>query len=236
MLFFSGRRSTQSYDFSVQGLAYQLITSTISSADAIDKLQKGNEKFINSSDFTEAIQSLGRSSLGYYGWTVVRHFLFEYEQHLLDKSKSGREKLTWVEFTRERFSLDYKTIEHVYPQRASHPYWKEKFSQFSLKERNLLRNSIGNLVPLSQRKNSSLSNKSFQEKKGSAENPVGFTYGCYSEIEVAQCVDWTAKEIIERGIKLLKFMEIRWGVKLGTDADKVMFLGLDFAMPKTTKK
>jgi hypothetical protein len=58
-------------------------------------------------------------------------------------------------------------------------------------------------------------------------------YGCYSEIEVSQATDWRAKEILERGIRLLEFMERRWGLALGTRDGKIKALGLQFAVAET---
>jgi Protein of unknown function (DUF1524) len=154
--------------------------------------------------------------------------MFEYEQELLAKSRTNREKLIWDEFIREDFETDYRTVEHIYPQKVVDDCWKKPFARYLVKERNILKNSIGNLVPLSKPKNSSLQNKCFVEKKGSASNKVGYAYGCYSEIEVSQAVDWTPKEILTRGIRLLEFMERRWGFHLGTKQDKIKALGLQF--------
>lgn len=39
--------------------------------------------------------------------------------------------------------------------------------------------------------------------------------------------DWTPKEIRERGISLLTFMEKRWNIVLGDDAFKAKLLHLD---------
>jgi hypothetical protein len=73
-----------------------------------------------------------------------------------------------------------------------------------------------------------LGNKSFPDKKRNDGSTVGYAYGCYSENEIAECEDWTAEQIVQRSVRLLKFMEERWGISLGTDAQKVEMLGLDF--------
>ena len=86
---------------------------------------------------------------------------------------------------------------------------------------------------LPQSKNSSLQNKDFHEKK------KGYCDGSYSEQEVAKNEDWTAKEILERGLEMLKFMEREWGLnelanekqKLGDEKSKHKLLHLDF-LPK----
>jgi uncharacterized protein DUF262/uncharacterized protein DUF1524 len=103
---------------------------------------------------------------GYYAWRSIRYFMFEYEQELLLKSKTKRQKLIWEQFAEENFDEDYRTVEHIYPQRVVDECWKTPFAQYTIKQRNVLKNSIGNLVPLSKPKNSSLQNKCFAEKKG----------------------------------------------------------------------
>ncbi|CAM3896583.1 uncharacterized protein DUF1524 [Kerstersia gyiorum] len=185
------------------------------------------EKFIKSKDFLDALKKFGKNS-GYYGWGAVRYFLFEYEQELFAASRSNRSKLDWEEFSKEKFESDYVTIEHIYPQKSSKTQWDARFKCYSVKERNVLKNSIGNLVPLSRQKNSALGNRSFDEKKGSKAKKAGYLYGCYSEIEVAQESEWTAHHIVERGIRLLSFMERRWKLDLGDDAKKIQILGLGF--------
>ena len=50
--------------------------------------------------------------------------------------------------------------------------------------------------------------------------------GSYSEIEVADEADWTPTAILNRGLRLLDFMESRWSIKLGTRAQKIASLKL----------
>jgi hypothetical protein len=63
---------------------------------------------------------------------------------------------------------------------------------------------------------------------GKGDPVVGYRYGCYAENEVASCNEWTPKEILRRGLKLLSFMEKRWGPELGDEKQKKRMLGLDF--------
>jgi hypothetical protein len=55
----------------------------------------------------------------------------------------------------------------------------------------------------------------------------GYTDGSHSEIEVAAYEDWNASTILERGLKLLEFMERRWNIKFADDQSKkdMLFLG-----------
>ncbi len=168
---------------------------------------------------------------GFYSWMGIKYFLFEYDLFLKSKSKTHREKINWDNFIED--DNDYHTIEHVYPQNPRKKCWTDKFKQFSSTEKKKLRNSLGNLVPLSQRKNSSFQNKCFKEKLGNKSTTIGFKYGSYSENEISCYEDWTSKEILERGIKLLDFMEERWGIDIGDNTQKTKFLGLDFLLKKT---
>lgn len=164
---------------------------------------------------------------GFYDWPGIRYFLFEYNLDLQGKSKTERPKIFWPEFTEQR--EDYVSVEHIFPQQARNQYWTSRFDGLTQKQRTTLRNSIGNLLPLSKRKNSSLSNKPFPEKvDGKAELAIGYRYGCYAENEVSKIKDWTPDEILKRGLRMLSFMERRWSLEFGDDAQKKTLLGLDF--------
>ena len=108
------------------------------------------------------------------------------------------------------------------------PCWRKPFEQFEVKQRNALRHSLGNLLPLSKPKNSSLKNKCFSEKRDNPDSSIGYIYGCYSENEVAKVSEWNADAILERGLRLLDFMEERWQFKIGSRDDKIAALGLEF--------
>jgi hypothetical protein len=165
---------------------------------------------------------------GYYGWRSINYFLFEYELHLQEQSKAKREKISWQEFAAEDYSGDYETVEHIYPQRARDPYWKDRFSQYSPTQKRAIRNSLGNLLALSRPRNSSLGNKSFPDKLGDETSKTGYRFGSYSENEVGLLKDWNADEIINRGVKLLNFLEKRWKLSIGDRNQKIRALGLDF--------
>ena len=173
---------------------------------------------------------------GFYNWDGIRYFLFEYNLELQNRSKTDRPKIFWPEFSEDR--KDFLTIEHIYPRRALDRYWTSRFSGFSQKQRTALRNSLGNLLPLSKPKNSSLSNRPFPEKvEGRKDQIVGYRYGSYAENQVATQAEWTPTQILERGLELLDFMQRRWRLPLDSVAEKRKMLGLDFMDGKkgTTK-
>lgn len=222
------------FDLDITDLANGIFSGNIELIDVRKKLDETADKFSKSKDFYDAIRYIGKNlNSGYYSWRQLRYFMYEYEQELRSASKTSRQLLKWSEdSSREHYRRDHKTVEHIYPQKASAVAWKNAINDrgYSVKERNILKNSLGNLLPVSHAKNASLSNKPFEEKKGSESNQVGYRYGCLSEIQVSACTEWTAKEILKRGIYLLSFLEKRWNVKIGDASKKTDVLGLKFVL------
>ena len=142
------------------------------------------------------------SADGFYSWRDLRYFLYEYEYTLATKYKL--EKLSWALLT--KVVKDRITIEHILPQTPSKLYWRNNFRQFNDEELKRLSSSLGNMLPLSQSINSSLQNDSFDDKKAR-----GYANGCHCEVEISKEHIWDAQHIYDRGIKLLRFMESRWG-------------------------
>ncbi|MFK3774103.1 DUF262 domain-containing protein [Pseudomonas sp. NPDC089406] len=215
-------------------LAIQFLAGKTTLTTIKKRFDETVSSFCQSPEFNDSIKNVGKEGgNGYYGWRQIRYFMFEYELELKRLSKTTRQLLAWSPGEKaESYSIDHKTIEHIYPQTASDKYWKDTFSDYSIKERNVLRNSLGNLLPVSHGKNSSLSNKSFELKKGSETNQVGYRYGCLSEIQVSMSPEWSAREILRRGIILLEFMEKRWNLQLGDPLKKSELLGLTFVLAK----
>ncbi|MEY8351288.1 DUF262 domain-containing HNH endonuclease family protein [Bacillus cereus] len=155
-----------------------------------------------------------KNNNGYYGWRGLRYFLFEYELYLQEKSGSTVDKIDWTKYEKNSDS-----IEHIYPITDSDSYWKSYFNPFNPQEKMLLVHSLGNLVAISQSKNSSLKNSSFTEKKNPTSSNKGYYNGSYSENEIARNDNWTAEKIINRELELLQFLINRW--KIDTDGMSV---------------
>jgi uncharacterized protein with ParB-like and HNH nuclease domain len=209
--------------FAFAKLANDLHSGRSSSADIIKTLSHN----IITDESIKAYLTQAKKSYqkyGYYGWHGLRYFLFEYEMDLQYKSKTDRQKLFWPEFGEDK--ADYHTIEHIYPQRPRAAEWVNLFEHYSPQERTILRHSLGNLLPLSKGKNSSLGNKPFSSKKGSKESTVGYRFGSYSEVEISNIDEWNAGEIRKRGIRMLTFLEKRWDIPLGDEKSKLEWLGL----------
>ena len=135
----------------------------------------------------------------------------------------GSQKIDWKLFTKS--DKDRVSIEHIYPQTPDKSCWDEHFGSLDDKERHILTHNLGNLLPLSMSVNASLQNDCFEKKKESViDNGVkkreGYNNGSHSEIEVAQYRTWSPQTIEQRGLKLLSFMEERWGIPIENEQKK----------------
>jgi uncharacterized protein with ParB-like and HNH nuclease domain len=206
-------------------LAIDLFNNSINHDRILSELESYVKELYESADIQDRIKKEFRRD-GFYSWDGIRYFLFEYEEHLRIKSKSSRIKIDWDIFSKEKD--DFITVEHIFPQNSQRDGWSTNFSTFTSRQRSILKNSLGNLLPLSQPKNSSLQNKSFLDKIGNEDTLIGYRYGSYSENEITVYEEWTAENILDRGHKLLNFMETNWGFNFGTLENKKEILGLDF--------
>ena len=171
-------------------------------------------------------QLLKKYEHGYYGWSGLRYFLYEYE---LELQNSRQKKVDWSNLlTRPKDTI---SIEHIYPQSET-PEWKRAFKGVRKRKREACCHSLGNLLLLSSAINSSLQNDTFAEKKSPKLNSDGsklrngYANGSHSEIEVSSSEKWGHEEICERGMKLIKFMEKRWDIKFENDGarEEMLFL------------
>jgi uncharacterized protein with ParB-like and HNH nuclease domain len=189
--------------------------------------------WFNPKQFQNYLQEQYDKNQGFYSWNGLRYFLFEYELYQQDNAK-GNQKVSWNDFTKRKRE---DSIEHIYPQTPKDECWTSNFSSFSKKQQNVLLHSLGNLVIIAKSKNSELQNKCFSFKKCHVNNDgkeIGFYNGSYSEIEVSSFEKWTANSIETRGLRMMDFMERRWGVELSEwiDVSKDKILHLDFLHPK----
>jgi len=182
----------------------------------------------NIDEFRLLMQRKFDDGQGYYGWSGLRYFLYEYELSLL--SGSRQKKLDWADLLKT--PKEHISIEHVYPQTETKE-WALAFKGVRKKHREAYRNSLGNLLLLSSAINSSLQNDAFVEKKKpkfSADGSKlrnGYADGSHSEIEVSRSEDWGPDSIRERGTRLLKFLESRWKIRFQDDAarEALLFIG-----------
>ncbi len=166
------------------------------------------------------------SKKGFYDWPAIRYFLYEYEQDLFEQSKSQTRKISWDTFTNPG---DMVSIEHILPRTPDKTCWQDSFSQYSKEQLSSLTNTLGNLLALSQPKNSSLQNDCYAAKCADEKTKRGYFNGSYSENLVAKShKEWTAEQIKSRSLELLSFMEKRWKIELGDKSTKLRLLNIDF--------
>ena len=139
-----------------------------------------------------------------YGWSGLKYFLYEYEEHLASDSH-GSPKVTWDDIKDKR-----DTIEHVLPQSIEGVgYWQNLFDAVTHEE---YVHDIGNLTLT--KGNPELGNKKFAKKK----MDDGYCYEkslLLEERELLKWDDWTAKAIDNRRAQLLAWARERWHVDFG---------------------
>ena len=227
-VFFRMARWQSSYQSTV---AYNFARELYKDDRSIDEITSILEEKFNSSKseavetFVTKMQGQFKNNDGFYSWSDLRYFLFEYENSLYEKTFVP--KLTdWDSFTKSE--KDKISIEHIFPQTPTKYYWRNQFRDYTSEEYHYLANSLGNLLALSQSVNSALQNDEFEDKKNpKGKKRRGYANGSHSEVEVAQYKDWTPECIKERGLKLLQFLEERWDVKFDEES-KLKVLGLEF--------
>ena len=209
-------------DLHTARLAVDLKNRKTSIEKVIKHINDSTQHIIKQDNFANVLRKFKVN--GFYEWPITRYFLYEYNLDLQSKTKTNRAKIFWPDLAEDKD--DFISIEHIYPQKASDTYWTSKFNHLTPKQRVSVRNSLGNLLPLSKPKNASLSNKPFPEKaRGTGNTFVNYSYGSYAENEVAQLADWTPENVLKRGLKLLNFLERRWEVNLGNEENKISILG-----------
>ena len=169
---------------------------------------------------------------GFYSWLGLDYFLFEYEQHRKRIAGMQATKIDRVDFTKSK--KDHITVEHVYPRSPVPGEWPE-FEARVNPERHILRHSLGNLLALSQSRNSQFSNRVFAAKRQDAEGVRGYYNGSYSEIEVSKAPTWTPQQVLERSLSMLAFLEERWNISLGPRGSRLFLLKLEFLEPETSR-
>ncbi|MFT7292878.1 MAG: hypothetical protein ACI87Q_000724 [Pseudohongiellaceae bacterium] len=212
-LFNLSQRRANTGDTEFFSMSRDLLTGERLIDGVVQTIQKWIERYYDPEKFLTHIEEkyeLDRD--GFYHWDGVRYFLYEHELWLREKGKQATSKLSWDVLKANK--KDHVTLEHILPQTPSAPYWQARFGHLNDDQQRFLTHSLGNLLPLSRSKNSSLQNDAFPLKVNNSEG-VGYYNGSVSENEVAQYSDWTPVKILERGVALLKFMEERWNIELG---------------------
>lgn len=225
----SGIYRYETLHLGVLSYAIKLYRREISVDTLITEIEVETTRLL-ASDWAKKQMKEALRSRNYYSWHGIKYFLYEYNMQIQLGSKTSREKIDWEVFAEKE--EDYSSVEHIYPQKAQILYWRERFKGLSHPQREVLRNVVGNLLPLSKPKNASLSNASYPDKVKGKTASVGYAYGSYAENEVVTLYnDWTPQAVMDRSLRMLDFMEMRWGLSLGKDSEKLEILGLNFVRP-----
>jgi hypothetical protein len=194
--------------------------------------EDSKETFFDYTYFLKFIDKKFKRGGGFYIWNGLRYFLYEYEMGKV--MKRGSQKIDWNLFVKGE--KDKVSIEHIYPQTPTYNCWKNSFKGQKKSNKTTFQGTLGNLLPLSQSINSSIQNDCFNDKKNPKYNDKkekirqGYSDGSHSEIEVSVYDEWTPETILERGNKLLEFMEERWNLKFENDYAKAELLFLEFML------
>lgn len=229
-LFSLCHRRSNTGDSEFFGMARELLKGQRTISSVINSINEWVDYYYDPDRFYNYISEkyeLGQQ--GFFKWDSLRYFLFEYDAWLIKRSKQYSIKLSWNQLKTN--SNDKVTIEHIFPQTPSNQYWQERFGRLNKEQITWITNSLGNLVPLSLAKNSSLQNDDFKDKKNNGSG-VGYYNGSASENEIAQLDEWLPESILLRGLELLQFMETRWRISLGDERFKAKLLHLDFIFDK----
>ena len=225
-LFTLSQRRANTGDSEFFGHARDLLTGKITISSVIETINDWISRYYDSQAFLNHISekfNIGRD--GFYHWDGLRYFLYEHEQWLRSRGKQSTKKLSWESLKKNQ--KDHVTVEHIFPQTATDGYWQSNYARFNDQQKLFLAHSLGNLLPLSRAKNSSLQNDNFELKKNNGSG-IGYYNGSVAENEVAQLPDWFAENILNRGMELLAFMEQRWNISLGENDFKAKLLHLEF--------
>jgi hypothetical protein len=158
---------------------------------------------------------------GYYRWSALRYFLYEYNAEL-EKEHHGCSELKWESFKQNE--KDKISIEHIFQHKAE-GYWAEQFKDVEKDKWRIYEGSLGNLLLLSQKINAELQNDDFETKKNGRQCDdvrkvrVGYLKGSAAEREVYQEADWNPQTIEKVGLDMFDFMKKRWSVNFRSEEE-----------------
>lgn len=225
-----GREASSYKETEIYNLSKSLIRDEKTISECNDLIFKLIQPEEHMKKFKNKIDDLFSKRSGYYSWSGINYFLYEYDLSLRSSDNDDRD-ISWNNYIKPNHSK--KTIEHILPQNPKEgSNWIQTFGKYLDSDVNCsVCNSLGNLVPLSSERNSKYSNHDFNYKTREIKDKFGknisYENGSRSQLEVSKKPKWSLEEIRERGINLLKFMETRWRIKISHD-DKNELLHLGF--------
>ena len=226
------RRRANTGDTHFYNLAHRIHNGSQSLDGAIGEIHSWNRNHFGLGRAIEESESRFRWNKGFYSWAWLRFLLYEFEQHVrVTEFNTEISKLDWDSFTAKQ-GEDFTTVEHIFPGKPRTGEWPA-FEGLEEDHAHRLRQSLGNLLPLSRSRNSHLSNARFSVKRGDDGLKNGYSTGCFSELDVARQGDWSPQCVVDRGLRMIEFIEERWGVSFGIPEQRLQFLGLEFWVSPT---
>lgn len=168
--------------------------------ERMDNLLRISVPTANMVQFFSGLYNYERGTKGFHRWGNLKYFLFEYEDYLKKIFAETNDKVTLEDF-------ESTTIEHIIPQHFIEN-WHEKVNEVSISLKTehihhgvkVMLNTLGNLTILKNGKNSSLGNRSWEQKRHR------FQTGSYNEIQIARYEVWNRTSICNRGEEMLRFL------------------------------
>ncbi len=191
-------------------LAYRFFTQAITHEEVLDEL-RGLIHYYCPDDAFSAGFGLGEHENNWYGWSGLKYFLYEYEEHL---ANNKRVDLSWDAV--EQRDLE-QTIEHILPQTPTDSYWTERFDE-ALRRR--YTHDLGNLCLTSD--NSSYGNKPFPQKCGEpgSSQPCYANSNLFMERDLYRFGDWDESAIRQRREEMVSWALKRWRVEAVPAAER----------------
>ena len=218
LTFVFGKEYTSHEITTFQKLNHEFYTDKTELSKLKSEFQKRieQEKVKHTEQFIQRIRDIFNKdeNKGFYTWDGCRYFLYEYERSLFKEEHGGKIFLN-KEWWSKNKSDEGKTltIEHIYPQTPKENDWNE-FDSFDDKDKKILRNLLGNLLPIANSENIKLGNHNFLTKRSSYEQD------CYSAKEVAKKNKvWNIDTIHKRSKELIDFMKKQWSIEFNEDQE-----------------
>ena len=264
-LFYISNRKSNTGDSKLYKLAYRIYQSNLPAVDAINEIKGFIGYYYNFVLFKNQVNELFKTGeqFGFYKWSGIKYFLFEYDIHLRIKNNVSdiSSEIDWADF------IAKNSLEHILPQSAAMSFeqycnWYQKadlitakedynklqndwntFDNVPYDERWAYCNSLGNLLALAGSLNSSISNDKFDFKKdqglkSSQHQNKGFKYDSYSARIVSNYNEWNAENIKNRGLEMIEFLWLKLHPSqpnVLSISEKYELLGLDFLNKRTNE-
>lgn len=224
LTFVFGKEYTSHEITTFQKLNHEFYTDKTELSNIKSEFQKRieQEKVKHTEQFIQRIRDIFNKdeNKGFYTWDGCRYFLYEYERELF-KEKHGGKMFLNKEWWSKNKSDEGKTltIEHIYPQTPKENDWNE-FDNFDGKDKNILRNLLGNLLPIANSENIKLGNHDFLTKC------LSYKQDCYSAQDIEKNYQiWNADIIYKRSKSLIDFMKDHWGIEFSEEQEHYLIHG-----------